>query len=77
LHRQFEVRLAPALGKKPTKDDGEKDEKEEKPADPFAPPYIPDLFVAENTVKEDEDDAGEGFVVLVRRLPLSTVLRFR
>jgi hypothetical protein len=58
------VRYAPALAKKPTKSDGEK---QDKPQDPFAPPYQPDLFVAEDTVKEDEDDQGEVFAVLVSR----------
>ncbi|GAA5991750.1 hypothetical protein JCM5350_000595 [Sporobolomyces pararoseus] len=60
----FEVRFAPALAKKPTKSDGDK---QEKPADPFAPPYQPDLFVAEDTVKEDEDDRGEEFAVLLNK----------
>ncbi|GAA5899545.1 uncharacterized protein JCM6883_005256 [Sporobolomyces salmoneus] len=61
----FEVRFAPALAKKPTKSDGEK--AQEKPKDPFAPPYQPDLFVAEDTVKEDEDDRGEEFAVLLNK----------
>ncbi|GAA5877143.1 hypothetical protein JCM16303_006181 [Sporobolomyces ruberrimus] len=60
----FEVRYAPALAKKPTKSDAEK---QEKPQDPFAPPYQQDLFVAEDTVKEDEDDRGEGFAVLLNK----------
>ncbi|GAA6047310.1 hypothetical protein JCM3770_001880 [Rhodotorula araucariae] len=64
----FEVRFAPALAKKPEaerKDDlGTKDDK---PVDPFAPPYQQDLYVAEETVQEDDDDAGEGFVVLLNK----------
>ncbi|GAA5857249.1 hypothetical protein JCM8547_009397 [Rhodosporidiobolus lusitaniae] len=65
----FEVRFAPALAKKPTKDDGEKkkDDASSPPPDPFAPPYIPDLYVAEDTVKEDEEDAGDQFVVLLNK----------
>ena len=70
---QFEVRFAPALAKKPTKQDGEKEE--EKPTDPFAPPYQQDLFVAEDTVKEEGDDQGETFAVLVSST-LRTVLLF-
>lgn len=64
---QFEVRFAPALAKKPT-DQGkgeQKGERRDAPPDPFAPPYQQDLYVAEDVVKEDEHDAGEGFVVLV------------
>ncbi|GAA6059060.1 hypothetical protein JCM10212_002031 [Sporobolomyces blumeae] len=61
----FEVRFAPALAKKPTKDDGER--KDENPVDPFAPPYQQDLFVAEDTVKEDEDDNGDAFAVLLNK----------
>lgn len=61
----------PGLAKKPQGDGGKKSAGEEKngderPADPFAPPYVEELFVAEETVKEDEDDSGEAFVVLVR-----------
>ncbi|GAA5844616.1 hypothetical protein JCM3766R1_002683 [Sporobolomyces carnicolor] len=60
----FEVRFAPALAQKPTKSDSEK---QAKPQDPFAPPYQPDLFVAEDVVKEDQDDEGESFVVLLNK----------
>lgn len=60
------MRLAPALAKKPTKQDGKK---EEKPKDPFAPPYQQDLFVAEDTVQEEGDDQGETFAVLVSSIP--------
>jgi ATP adenylyltransferase len=67
LPLQFEIRLAPALAKKPTKNDAS-EKKSEKPADPFAPPYIPDLYVAEDNVKEEEGDAGDDFIVLVRFL---------
>lgn len=60
----------PGLAKKPHGDGGkngdDKEEKREPPADPFAPPYVEELFVAEDVVKEDEGDAGEAFVVLVR-----------
>ncbi|GAA5870189.1 hypothetical protein JCM3774_002616 [Rhodotorula dairenensis] len=63
----FEVRLVPGLAKKPQGDD-KKDRKEDAaPSDPFAPPYIEELFVAEEIVKEDEDDAGESFVVLLNK----------
>ena len=61
---QFELRYCPGLAKKPTstpKDDSETD----KPRDVFAPPYQSLLYVAEDTVKEDADDEGEQFVVLV------------
>lgn len=37
----------------------------QKKKDPFAPPYEPELLVAEDTVKEDEQDRGESFVILV------------
>ncbi|KPV78423.1 uncharacterized protein RHOBADRAFT_40970 [Rhodotorula graminis WP1] len=67
----FEVRYAPALAKKPTanKDSGStaSTADDSKPVDPFAPPYQQDLLVAEETVKEDDDDAGEGFVVLLNK----------
>ncbi|BGP36766.1 bifunctional AP-4-A phosphorylase/ADP sulfurylase [Rhodotorula kratochvilovae] len=68
----FEVRFAPALAKKPEaerKDEaGAKEQpKDDKAVDPFAPPYQQDLFVAEETVQEDDDDAGEGFVVLLNK----------
>ncbi|CDR39191.1 hypothetical protein NBRC10512_007975 [Rhodotorula toruloides] len=65
----FEVRFAPALAKKPT-DQGkgeQKGERRDAPPDPFAPPYQQDLYVAEDVVKEDEHDAGEGFVVLLNK----------
>ncbi|BGP21654.1 ATP adenylyltransferase [Rhodotorula toruloides] len=65
----FEVRFAPALAKKPThqaKGD-QQDERRDAPSDPFAPPYQQDLYVAEDIVKEDEHDAGEGFVVLLNK----------
>ncbi|GAA6012630.1 hypothetical protein JCM11491_005460 [Sporobolomyces phaffii] len=60
----FEVRYAPALAHKPNKADGDAGDK---PRDPFAPPYQPDLFVAEDVVKEDEHDQGESFVVLLNK----------
>ncbi|POY71973.1 hypothetical protein BMF94_4982 [Rhodotorula taiwanensis] len=68
----FEVRYVPGLAKKPQGDGGKKSAGEEKngderPADPFAPPYVEELFVAEETVKEDEDDSGEAFVVLLNK----------
>lgn len=44
--------------------------------DPFSPPYVPELFVAEDTVKEEEDDEeGEAFVILVRLMGAQRVLR--
>lgn len=33
---------------------------------PFEPPYVPSLLVAEDLVKEDDEDEGQAFVVLVR-----------
>ena len=68
--QQFEVRYAPVLANKPTADKGPSStastaDDSSKPADPFAPPYQQDLFVAEETVKEDDSDSGEGFAVLV------------
>lgn len=36
--------------------------------DPFAPPYVEDLFVAEDTIVEEGETGGEDFVVLVRCL---------
>lgn len=65
------MRFAPALAQKPTKSDSEK---QAKPQDPFAPPYQPDLFVAEDVVKEDQDDQGECFVVLVRERSLGSIV---
>lgn len=64
---QFEVRFCPALAKKPTSDEAkdEADTDKPKPVDVFAPPYQPLLYVAEDTIKEDDDDEGEQFVVLV------------
>ncbi|GAA5913945.1 hypothetical protein JCM8208_007007 [Rhodotorula glutinis] len=62
----FEVRYAPALAKKPTADKAAASTAS-KPVDPFAPPYQQDLFVAEEIVKEDDDDSGEGFVVLLNK----------
>ncbi|GAA5921871.1 hypothetical protein JCM1841_000953 [Sporobolomyces salmonicolor] len=62
----FEVRFVPALAKKPTRSDAEA-KKESKPIDPFEPPYQQDLFVAEDTVKEDGDEHGESFVVLLNK----------
>lgn len=56
----------PGLAKKPQGDDKQDRKEDAAPSDPFAPPYVEELFVAEDTVKEDEQDAGEGFVVLVR-----------
>lgn len=61
---QFEIRFAPALAKKPTADKGNQPKDT---TDPFAPPYIPELFVTEDRVKEIEADAGEEYAVLVRR----------
>ena len=73
---QFEVRLVPGLAKKPQGEghsaDSDRKKEDAAPSDPFAPPYIEELFVAEETVKEDENDAGETFVVLVRPLPSTT-----
>ncbi|GAA6001801.1 hypothetical protein JCM10207_002327 [Rhodosporidiobolus poonsookiae] len=64
----FEVRFAPALAKKPErKEDEPEAKKEDKPADVFAPPYQPDLFVAEDVVQEDAQDAGEGFAILLNK----------
>lgn len=61
--KQFEIRFAPALSKKPTK------AKDDEPAgtkpDPFMPPYVPELFVAEDTINTEGQD--EGFVVLVSK----------
>ncbi|KAM0755735.1 HIT-like protein [Meredithblackwellia eburnea MCA 4105] len=37
------------------------------PTDPFAPPYVEDLFVAEGTLKESDADGGEQFVVLLNK----------
>ncbi|GAA5869674.1 hypothetical protein JCM1840_000554 [Sporobolomyces johnsonii] len=62
----FEVRYVPALAKKPTRSDTE-EKKENKPIDPFEPPYQQDLFVAEDTVKEDGDEEGESFAVLLNK----------
>lgn len=76
LSEQFEVRLVPGLAKKPQGEghsaDSDRKKEHAAPSDPFAPPYIEELFVAEETVKEDEHDAGESFVVLVRLFPPTT-----
>lgn len=58
---KFEIRFAPQLGKKPTKDNVKA---ETKPADPFAPPYKPDLYIAEDSVQDGDEE--EQFVLLVR-----------
>ncbi|GAA5923118.1 uncharacterized protein JCM15063_003539 [Sporobolomyces koalae] len=60
----FEVRFAPALAKKPTK---ENQSEAVAPTDPFAPPYQDDLFVAEDTLREDDNNAGEAFAVLLNK----------
>ena len=67
------MRLVPGLAKKPQGEghsaDSDRKKEDAAPSDPFAPPYIEELCVTEETVKEDEHDAGETFVVLVRLLP--------
>ncbi|KWU45446.1 ATP adenylyltransferase [Rhodotorula sp. JG-1b] len=71
LDDEFEVRLVPGLAKKPQGEghsaDSDRKKEDAAPSDPFAPPYIEELFVAEETVKEDENDAGETFVVLLNK----------
>ncbi|KAL8286272.1 hypothetical protein RQP46_004760 [Phenoliferia psychrophenolica] len=62
----FEIRFAPALAKKPTADKDTAD-KPKDTTDPFAPPYVPELFVVEDVVKEFEGDAGESYVVLLNK----------
>lgn len=65
MRSQFELRLITTLAKKPVLGDVPVDEEQK---DPFSPPYVPDLYVAEDTVRDpdDQDDQGESFVVLVR-----------
>ncbi|GAA5984012.1 hypothetical protein JCM11641_005567, partial [Rhodosporidiobolus odoratus] len=70
----FEIRFAPSLARKPEreqvedeakKQEGEADAK--KPSDPLAYPGQPDLLVAEDVVKEDAQDEGEAFLVLLNK----------
>ncbi|KAK4705744.1 sulfate adenylyltransferase (ADP) / ATP adenylyltransferase, partial [Phenoliferia sp. Uapishka_3] len=60
----LEIRFAPALAKKPT---GDKPDTPKDTSDPFAPPYTPELFLAEDVVKESETDVGEEYVVLLNK----------
>ncbi|CAE6444293.1 unnamed protein product [Rhizoctonia solani] len=57
----FEITICPALQKKPSlpKPDSAKSDK----PDPFAPPYIPDLFIGE--LKDELD--GDEYVVLLNK----------
>ena len=63
IRPQFQIRYAPALAKKPTKAEGGK-QAAKKPADPFAPPYIPNLFVAEADSTQLEDGEPSHVVLL-------------
>lgn len=72
LPAQFELRLVEGLNHKPTPQapalsttTEAKVVAETAKKDPFEPPYVPSLLVAEDIVKEDEDDEGQAFVVLV------------
>jgi len=56
VHLQFEIRLCPALLHKPKS--AVSDKEKEKKTDPFAPPYIPRLYVGDLSVQ------GEEFVIL-------------
>jgi sulfate adenylyltransferase (ADP) / ATP adenylyltransferase len=77
IFTQFEIRLCPALQKKPTLPTIDTPEEhsnqnlagDAKP-DPFAPPYNPNLFVGE---LKDEDSEAE-YAVLVR-LPVKLAFR--
>lgn len=67
---QFEIRLCPALQNKPKLPTPHFDHSnvdsglgvDQRKPDPFAPPYIPNLFVGELHDKDREDD----YVILVR-----------
>ncbi|GAA95116.1 uncharacterized protein L969DRAFT_104676 [Mixia osmundae IAM 14324] len=66
---EYEVRFAPALAKKPTAAKPAQS-KQDKPADPFAAPYVPALHVDEVTVKaelEDGESDEQSFVVLLNK----------
>ncbi|ORY80200.1 HIT-like domain-containing protein [Leucosporidium creatinivorum] len=62
----FEIRFAPALQKKPTAVKEEPADKSARP-DPFAPPYVEDLYVTEDTLVEEGETVGEDFVVLLNK----------
>ncbi|BGP12790.1 hypothetical protein JCM10213_007304 [Rhodosporidiobolus nylandii] len=65
----FEVRFAPALAKKPLPKEGEAGKQQDD--DPLKYPGQPGLYVAEDVVKEDEQDAGEAFVVMLNKFCVS------
>lgn len=63
---QYQIRLCPALQKKPTKDTFETSQSdtknEKKDFDPFTPPYNEKLYVGELI----DEESLEEFVILVR-----------
>lgn len=61
---QFEIRLVEGLAKKPEQRDTDQERK-----DPFMPPYVEDLYIAEETVIEEDGDE-ESFVVLLNKYPV-------
>jgi sulfate adenylyltransferase (ADP) / ATP adenylyltransferase len=63
---QFQIRVCPALQLKPklpTPDFDPAKDDDKKKFDPFAPPYVPDLYVGD--LKSAD---GEDYVILVRLL---------
>lgn len=70
LFLQFEIRLCPALQKKPTLPAPHFDAVlgVSKSKDPFSPPYIPGLFLGE--LKDEEE--GQEYVLLVSSTPSLT-----
>lgn len=71
--RQFEIRLCPALLKKPALPtphfETDQPASMQRPAhkDPFAPPFEPTIFIGE--LKDDEIEADHIFLVRLRSLP--------
>lgn len=63
MDRQFEIRMAEGLTRKPTKADVEGAAVAR--TNPFLPPYEPSLFVMEENFTEEGETQGEDFVILV------------
>jgi len=60
---KYEIRLCPALQKKPQPKDSSQADSEKKTYDPFSPPYNPNLFVG---YLPNQDQGDEAYAILVR-----------
>ena len=76
---QFQIRLCPALQNKPrlptpdfSEDAPAAKEQEKKRHDPFAPPYVPNLYLGE--VRDEAE--GNEYVILVSPLTFLVYLRW-